>query len=178
MLKVQELKNTPSLELFSELVELLQDAVNDGASLGWLSAPGTKEARNYWTGILEAVGRGERRLFVATDDHVCAGAIQLILPQKANAAHRGEVRNLMVHSAFRRRGIGAALTRALEQAAAADGLTLLVLDVRTGDAAQHLYERLSWQRVGEIPDFARAASGRLTPTTVYYRRLPGAAGQF
>lgn len=178
MLKVQELKTTPSLELFSELVELLQDAVKDGASLGWLSPPGTKDARNYWTSVLEAVGRGERRLFVATDDHVCAGAIQLLLPQKANASHRGEVQKLMVHSQFRRRGIGHALTTALENAAAADGLTLLVLDVRSGDAAQSLYDKLGWQRVGEIPDFVRSASGRLDATTVYYRRLAAAAGEF
>ncbi len=177
MLKVQELKTTPSLELFSELVELLQDAVNDGASLGWLAAPGTKEARNYWTGVLEAVGRGERRLFVATDDHVCAGAIQLVLPQKANASHRGEVQKLMVHSQFRRRGIGRALVRALEAVAASDGLSLLVLDVRTNDPAQQLFERMSWERVGDIPDFVRSASGRLDATTVYFRRL-AAAGEF
>ena len=178
MLKVQELKTTPSLELFSELVELLQDAVNDGASLGWLTAPGTKEARNYWTGVLEAVGRGVRRLFIATDDHVCAGAIQLLLPQKANAAHRGEVQKLMVHSQFRRRGIGRALVTALEAAAAADGLALLVLDVRTGDVAQRMYEALGWQRVGDIPEFVRSASGRLDSTTVYFRRLAPAAGEF
>lgn len=175
MLKIQELKSTPSLELFSELVELLQDAVRDGASLGWLSPPGTKEARNYWSGVLESVGRGERRLFIATDDHVCAGAVQLALPQKANAAHRGEVQKLMVHSGYRRRGIGTALMRALESAAVADGLSLLVLDTRTGDNAHHLYARLAWQVVGEIPDFVRSASGELSPTTVYYRRLAAGA---
>lgn len=178
MLKVQELKSTPSLELFSELVELLQDSVNDGASLGWVRTPETREARNYWTGVLEAVGRSERRLFVATDDHVCAGAVQLLLPQRENGSHRGEVQKLMVHTQFRRRGIGEALLTTLENAAAAAGLTLLVLDVAKGAPAQALYEKMRWSRVGEIPDYCRSTAGRLEPTVVYYRALAAAAGEF
>ena len=57
-------------------------------------------------------------------------------------------------------------------------LALLVLDVRSGDAAQRLYETLDWQRVGEIPEFVRSSSGRLDATTVYFRRLAPAAGEF
>ncbi len=178
MLKIQEVKTTPSLELFSELVELLQETVSDGASIGFLTAPATKDARNYWTGILEQVGRGERRLFVATDDHVCAGSVQLVRPQKANATHRGEVQKLMVNTQFRRRGIGSALINALEKAAIDDGLTLLVLDTRSGDPAERLYSKLHWKAVGQIPNFARSANGRLEPTTVFYRELPSVPGEF
>ena len=171
MLTVKELTTTPSLELFSELVELLQDAVTDGASIGWVAVPGTKDARNYWTQTLEAVGRGERRLFVATDEHVCAGAIQLSLPVKANASHRGEVEKLMVHTQYRRRGIGTALMQSLEKVGRDAGLRLLVLDTISDSAAARLYGRLGWQRAGEIPDYARSTTGVLEPTTVFYHRI-------
>lgn len=178
MLKISELKTTPSLELFSELVELVQDAVGGGASLGWTATPSTKEARNYWTEALEGVARGERLLFVATDDHVCAGAVQLCFSPKPNAKHRAEVQRLMVHSQFRRRGIGQALLNALENAAAARGVTLLVLDVRSGDPAETFYQQAGYQLVGQIPGFALSTSGAYDPTSIYYRKLSAAAGEF
>ncbi len=174
MLEIKELKSPPSLELFSELVELLQDAVGGGASVGWTHVPSTKEARNYWTEVLEAVGRGERMLFVATDNHVCAGAIQLAFAARQSGRHRGEVLKLMVHSQYRRRGTGRALVEAIEKAATARGITLLVLDVRSGDDAERLYKRLGYSYAGSIPGFVQSASGTFDPTSIYFRQL-GAA---
>lgn len=171
MLNVKELTTTPSLELFSELVELVQDSVADGALLGWVATPGTKEARDYWTRTLEAVGRGERRLFVATDEHVCAGAIQLRLPAKANAVHRGEVEKLMVHTQYRRKGIGTRLMRSLETVGRDAGLSLLVLDTVSESPAARLYESLGWQKAGEVPHYARSTTGVLEPTTFYFHRI-------
>ena len=176
MLEIKELKSPPSLELFSELVELLQDAVGSGASVGWTRAPTTKEARNYWTEVLEAVGRGERLLFVATDNHVCAGAVQVAVAPRQNARHRGEVQKLMVHTQYRRRGTAQALVAAMERAAAARGLTLLVLDVRAGDEAERLFKRCGYQYAGTIPGFVQSTRGTFDPIAIYYRRL-GAAAQ-
>lgn len=178
MLKISEVKTAPSLELFAELVELVQDAVGGGASVGWTQVPTTKEARNYWTEVLEGAGRGERLLFVATDDHVCAGAVQLCFTHKQNGRHRGEVQKLLVHSQYRRRGIGQALMNALENAAAARGLTLLVLDTVSGSQPEQFYRRAGYEFSGTIPDFARSTEGRLEPTAIYWKRLSPAAGEF
>jgi acetyltransferase len=178
MTRITEITTTPSLELFAELVELLQDAVASGASIGWTSTPSTRDARNYWTEVLESVGRGERLLFVAQDEHICAGAVQLAFPPKANARHRGEVQKLMVHSQFRRRGIGQALIDGLENAAAARGLSLLVLEVRRGDAAEAFCARAGYQLCGEIPGFAQSTTGTYDPVAIYWRRLTPAAGEF
>jgi acetyltransferase len=177
MLRITEIKSPPSLELFSELVELLQDAVAGGASIGWTATPDTKDARNYWTQVLESAARGERRLFVATDDHVCAGAVQLALSWKPNQRHRGEVQKLIVHSQYRRRGLGSALLHALESAAAAAGVTLLVLDVRAGDPAEALYRKAGYQYVGTIPGYALSTKGVYEPSAFYFRRLAPAAGE-
>ena len=178
MLEIRELTAPPSLELFSELVELLQDTVSSGATTGWTTVPSTKEARNYWTEVLEAVGRNERRLFVATDNHVCAGAVQLALPPRENSRHRGQVQKLMVHSQYRRRGIGLALVQALENYAAAHGLALLVLDVHSGSPAESVFKRAGYQSAGTIPGFWRSPRGTLEAATIYFRRLSGAAGEF
>jgi len=174
MLKISELKAPPSLELFSELVELLQDAVADGASVGYTEVPATREARNYWTQVLESVGRGERRLFVATDNHVCAGAIQLAPIGKQNGRHRGEVQKLLVHTQYRRRGIGTALLGALEAAALEQELSLLVLDTIEGGAADALYRRRGYRFVGTIPGFALSTKGKLEATAIFFRQLTAA----
>lgn len=175
MPNIREITSPPSLELFSELVELLQDSVGGGASIGWTETPSTKEARNYWSSVLEAVGRGERLLFVATDNHVCAGAIQLAVAPRPDARHRAEVQKLLVHSQYRRRGVGRALIAALEAAAAARGIALLLLDVRSGDAAEQLCRRVGYQLVGTVPGFTRSTKGSFEPTSIYYRQLQPAA---
>ena len=47
---------------------------------------------------------------------------------------------------------------------------VLVLDTAS-DAAERLYERCGWQRVGIIPDFALMPDGARCATVVYYKRL-------
>jgi len=60
---------------------------------------------------------------------------------------------------------------AAEREARAEGRTLLVLDTVTGDAAERLYERLGWMRVGVIPNYALYPDGRPCDTTVFYKEL-------
>ena len=62
--------------------------------------------------------------------------------------------------------------RELHVLARQHGRTLLVLDTRQGDSAEHLYQKLGYTRVGVIPGYARSATGSLDATTFYYRRLP------
>ena len=61
---------------------------------------------------------------------------------------------------------------ALEEYAASNGLTLLVLDTETGSLAESLYTRWGWQTVGGIPDYAISPAGELGGTTIMYKRLP------
>jgi GNAT superfamily N-acetyltransferase len=99
------------------------------------------------------------------------GSARAIKPP--NQPHRADVSKVLVHRRARRRGIGAALMRAVEQTALACGKDLLVLDTVTGSAAQRLYERLGWVRVGDIPRFALLPTGEPCSTTYYYRDLGG-----
>ncbi|MDX6511007.1 MAG: hypothetical protein QOE36_511, partial [Gaiellaceae bacterium] len=49
--------------------------------------------------------------------------------------------------------------------------TLLVLDTVTGDAAERLYVRLGWTRVGVIPGYALYPDGRPCDATVFWKSL-------
>jgi hypothetical protein len=48
---------------------------------------------------------------------------------------------------------------------------VLVLDTVTGGAAEQLYEKRGWTRVGVIPDYALMPDGALCATTVFYKAL-------
>ena len=61
----------------------------------------------------------------------------------------GEINNIAVFPAFRRRGVGDALVRALFEAGRAAGLRRLTLEVRASNgAALALYEKNGFYRVG------------------------------
>jgi acetyltransferase len=152
-------------------VELLRDAVEAGASVGFLAPLPDDEAVAYWDDVFAEVEAGRRRLFVIRDGDRVLGSVQLEIPAKPNARHRAEVQKLLVHTGARRRGLGTALLRAAEDAAIGLGRCLLVLDTRAGDPAGKLYERLGYHRAGVIPGYALSVHGRPESTAIYYRDL-------
>ena len=60
---------------------------------------------------------------------------------------------------------------AIEQEARSAGRSLLVLDTEQGKAAEAMYERSGWIRVGEIPRFASSPDGHLHGTVIFYRNI-------
>jgi len=87
-----------------------------------------------------------------------------------NQPHRADLSKMLVHRRARRQGVGVALLRGAEAVALECGKTLLVLDTASHDA-ERVYERLSWVRVGVIPNYALLPTGGFCSTTVYYRDL-------
>jgi acetyltransferase len=150
---------------------LLRDAVDSGASVGFVPPLEESDARRYWVGVRAALQAGHRILLAAEEDRAILGSVQLDLPAMPNARHRAEVMKLMVHRAARRRGIGRALMQALEGEARVAQRTLLVLDTRPGDTAEQLYVDLGYRRAGVIPRYALSAAGTLDPTVYMYREL-------
>lgn len=153
------------------LVALLRDAVDSGASIGFVPPLDEREARGYWTGVRAALSAGNRVLLAAVEQGEILGAVQLDLATMPNARHRAEVMKLMVHRAARRRGIGRALMVALEDAARLAGRLLLVLDTRPGDSAEQLYLGLGYAPAGVIPRYALSAAGTLDATVYMYKEL-------
>jgi acetyltransferase len=154
-----------------DLCELIRDSVAGGASVGWVSVPSALETSNYWRGVADQVQSDAIVLLGARSPAKVIGSVQLHLSARPNGAHRGEVARLLVHSSTRRHGVGAALMRAIEEEALRRGVSLLVLDTRTGDPSQQLYEKVGYILAGIIPNYARGTAGVLEPTSIMYKEI-------
>jgi len=156
------------------LSALLADAVESGASIGFLPPLAPGEADAYWRTVVAALREDTRVLLVARDAAgAVVGSAQLELAVRPNARHRAEVAKVMVHTQARRQGIGRALMRAVEAEARRRGRTTLALDTRRGDHAERLYAGVGWTLAGVIPKYARSADGRVDPSAFYYKLLEG-----
>src|SRR5262249_44107210 len=169
------LSQTQARHRLPELIALLQDAVESGASIGFLPPLSPEAAAAYWRAIFSDLGAQSRVLVAAMARERLVGAVQLELAAKPNARHRAEVQKLLVLRSHRRRGIGERLMQAAEREAQGAGRRLLVLDTRQGDTAERLYRRLGFQEAGIIPHFARNGEGGLDATVIFYKLL-GAQG--
>ncbi|MFF5899762.1 GNAT family N-acetyltransferase [Streptomyces argenteolus] len=160
-----------------ELAALLIEAVEGGASVGFLAPLDRADAAVWWRERAAAVDAGSHKVWIARDDERVVGTVGLVKAPLPNARHRAEVGKLMVRPSARGRGIGRALLTAVEEWAAGEGLTLLVLDTETDSLAERLYASAGWTPCGSIPRYAADPSGVLRGTTLYYRELarPAAA---
>lgn len=156
-----------------ELGALLHACVHAGASIGFILPFAVQEAEAFWRdNVLPAVRVGERLLLVACAGDRIAGSVQLDHATPANQPHRAEVRKLMVHPDFRRRGLARRLMAEIEAHAVQLRRSLLTLDTRTGDHAEPLYTALGYQTAGVIPGYCRDPfMDRLDSTTIMYKTL-------
>jgi ribosomal protein S18 acetylase RimI-like enzyme len=150
------------------------DCVEGDASVGFMHPLRLGRAVAFWRRVADGAAAGERVVFAAEDAAGICGTVQLVLAQMENQPHRADISKLLVHRRARRRGTGEALMRAAEDHARTIGRTVLVLDTAS-DAAERLYARLGWERVGVIPDYALLPRGELCATAIYYRNLAGGA---
>jgi acetyltransferase len=173
--RVESLSAAQARAAVTALIEVLRDAVDSGASVGFLPPLAAGTAAAYWGAVVAALGAGPRVLLVArrADDGAIVGTAQLEPSEKDNGRHRAEVTKVMVLRAARRQGVGATLMQALEAHARRLGRTTLVLDTREGDAAEALYASTGWRRAGVIPCYAESAGGRLDGSAFYYKLLDG-----
>jgi ribosomal protein S18 acetylase RimI-like enzyme len=153
------------------LCALLRDAIESGASVGFLQPVNDAELAAFWRSVVTDVRRERRVVLVAREAGRIVGTVQLEFAAKPNASHRAELQKLLVLRSHRGRGLGAALLAAAEQAAAARGRSLLVLDTSVTGNALGLYARCGYTRAGVIPRYAQDPDGPLIDTAIYYKEL-------
>lgn len=154
-----------------ELVELLCDCVDSGASIGFLPPMSELEAKSYWLSVQESIDAHTSLMLIVKNEGQVIGSVQISLSSKSNALHRCEVEKLMVLSDFQRQGVATMLMQGVEKVAAAWQRELIVLDTRTEDNAYHLYKKLGYSEVGTIPNYAKSASGSFDSTTIFYKEI-------
>jgi GNAT superfamily N-acetyltransferase len=163
-------------EHIGALSAVLIDCVEGGASVSFMLPLTRDRADAFWQGVADGVAAGERVLLIAQNPStgMVVGTVQVILKQPENQPHRADIAKMLVHSQARKQGVGAALMRAAEEAAAQAGKTVLVLDTVTGGDAERLYERIGWVKSGIIPNYALWPKGGFCDTTVFYKQISAA----
>lgn len=157
--------------LIPALAGILIDCVEGGASVSFMLPIDRPAAERFYEGVVEKIAQGASILLVAFLDGEPVGSVQLTPETKPNQPHRADVQKLLVAPRSRNRGIARALMVALEETAEARGRTLLCLDTATGSAAERLYEKLGWQRLGVVPRHALWPQGGFSDTTFFWKEL-------
>lgn len=168
---IAELTSAELVACAEALTDVLTDAVEGGASVGFVKPLSRAQALDWWRSRAAQIANGELALWVARDGERVLGTVQVRFSDTANGTHRAEVAKLLVHRDARGGGLGRALLDVAEREAAERGATLLVLDTQTGSAAERLYRRAGWTEVGVIPDYAADPDGVPRPTTLFYKRV-------
>jgi ribosomal protein S18 acetylase RimI-like enzyme len=152
------------------LIELLVDAVDGGAAIGFVPPLTEGEAGAFWDKAIADLAH--RSILVARDEvGRILGSVQLVPTPWPSMQHKAEITKLLVDNAHRRQGLGRALMQAAEVEARRMGRTLLTLDARRGDAVVDLYGSLGYVEVGIIPRYARNGQGVLEDNVVFYKEL-------
>lgn len=170
-LEVRRLARAEARERLDELAAVLADCVDGGASVGYMAPFSHEDARAVFEAYAREHEQGDRIIFGAFLDGKLVGTAQLVVAVPPNQPHRADVARMLVHRSARKRGIAGRLMERLEHEARAEGKTLLVLDAVTGGDAARLYDRLGWNTVGVIPDYALYPDGRLCDTTVFWKTV-------
>jgi ribosomal protein S18 acetylase RimI-like enzyme len=166
---IKTLSSSP--EIISSLTGLLVEVVANGGSVSFMHPLAPEKARTFWETSLAAADRGERVILGAFDGEELVSTVTLLLDCPQNQPHRAEIAKMMTRVGRRGRGIARSLVIEAERIAIARGKTLLNLDTAADEGAAGFYERLGFQRAGEIPDYAFKPLGGLTATIIYWKRI-------
>ena len=162
-------------ETVTALSEILIEVVAGGGSVSFMHPLEPDDAADFWTRSLTAADAGLRVVLGARVAGELAGTVTLDLDCPPNQPHRADIAKMMTRVRHRGLGVARALMIEAERIATTRGRTLLTLDTAEEDGAAGLYERLGFEYVGLIPDYALKPLGGLTGTKIYFKRI-GAAG--
>lgn len=173
-LRAVNVRQVSAIELepqLAALVDLLWDAVDAGASLGFLPPLADDEARAYWRSLLPELERGSRVLLAAFVGERLVGSVQLALSPWPSSPYRAEVQKLFVTTSLKGRGIGKLLLRSVHEAARQRGRSLLILNARLGDPAERFYRGQGYRQAGIIPGYSLGAAGERCDNLIMYREI-------
>ncbi len=155
------------------LTELLHACVIGGASVNFIAPFSLVDAERFWLKrVAPGLDAGTLTVLCAFEGERLAGSVQLDCDTVPNQAHRADVKKLLVHPDFRRKGLARALMGRIEDEARAKGRSLLTLDTAAGSSAEPLYHALGYTAIGTIPGYARAVhSNAMDGATFFYKVL-------
>ncbi|MGA2147657.1 MAG: GNAT family N-acetyltransferase [Bryobacteraceae bacterium] len=171
MIEVRELTSPEGRRYLGALAQVLVDCVDGGASVSFMPPFSQADAEGFFDSVLSEVEARKRILLAAFVDGQLVGTVQIVHATPPNQVHRADIAKLLVMRSARAQGIGAGLMEQAEESARRAGKTLLVLDTCADTAADRLYTRLGWTRVGIIPKYALNPDGSWCDTTVFWKEI-------
>jgi ribosomal protein S18 acetylase RimI-like enzyme len=142
------------------LGKLLCDAVNGGASVGFIPPLDRETAWAHWIEVSRRIAAGGVHLLVAEQGNEMVGAVQVIEAPLPDARHRAEITQWMVRALYRQRGYGRRLLTQAQVLAQSRGRNTLTMYTLAGDRSERLLLACGWTLCGEVVDHARGAEGR------------------
>ena len=167
-LSVERVEELPDHEM-AELCEATDAAIIEGGGFGWVEAQSRAALERHFRGILLVP---EREFFVAKLDGEVVGSAQLVRPPRNNEAQAfsAQLAHAFIAPYARGHGLARLLVRRVEERAAAMGIRVINLDVRsTQEQAITLFEGLGYTRWGSHPAYARV--GGMTVAGHFYFRV-------
>ena len=171
MIEVRRLRYEEARRRVAELAAVLVDCVKGGASVNFMAGYTQAEAEGFFSRVAEAAGSEDRALFAGFLDGALVATAQLVPAAQPNQPHRADIAKMLVHRRARRRGLGRALLVALEDAALAQGYTLLTLDTMTGGESEKLYRAMGYRAFGIVPGYALYPDGTSGDTVFFWKPL-------
>lgn len=146
-----------SPELTQELIACWITVSNAGGAVGFPFPPvGTTHVAPVAEELIAGLDPQRSRLVLATVDGILVGWLSIRRDPRPLVAHWGTVSHVQTHTAFRGRGIGAALMNRARQIARDEmGLQQLHLAARAGIGLEDFYRRLGWKETGRWPGALR-----------------------
>jgi len=166
------LLNAATLPVYrQELAHLLNDAIAQGAALGFPHEVAQQEAEDFFHDLRPAMSTNQLLLWIARDEHGLVGTVQLDLTPAATSQQEGTVSTLLVHAKARRQGVGKLLMRELEKTAFNLRKGVLSLDIEAGTPAEAFYRAQGYSCSGKRPTQYTSSSSHPDREMVYYKRL-------
>ncbi len=98
LVRVEKLTAAEAAAELPALTDLLLDAVDRGASIGFLPPPETSDARQYWNEVMHAIDGGNRILKTKEIPRLCRGGRRSLMAPKVWFWHRIVLRRAIAAS--------------------------------------------------------------------------------
>jgi GNAT superfamily N-acetyltransferase len=119
----------------------------------------------------DALAEPGRTVLVAELDGEVVGMAHIVPSGAANAPHRAEVQRVAVAERVRGSAVGRRLMAGVEEAALAQGLTLLWLTTHDATEACAFYEAVGYTKLGVMPAYSLRPDGTVSSGAFYFREL-------